>query len=151
VGDGMSIGRTWDAFTATVYKWDRRITPVQKRLVSPPPRTLGRNTDDPRAVVYYIGTEAREIVKIGTTINLVQRVRLLESSSGQRLRIWAFEPGSYTLEAYRHCQFSDDQLGNEWFELSRDLADHIAKVARNYGIVDHTLQYTAGGGCHPLV
>jgi len=82
-------------------------------------------------VVYYIGVEGDDHVKIGTTKNLAARLRSLSTAraDGDRLTVLATEPGTYDLEQRRHAQFADTRAHGEWFKLSPALQDHIDRLA----------------------
>jgi hypothetical protein len=72
-------------------------------------------------LVYYIRFCCR--IKIGTTTNLIERLRVLPHD-----RVLATEPGDHRLEKLRHSQFSDWCLGGEWFKMAPALISHIRAV-----------------------
>jgi hypothetical protein len=86
-------------------------------------------------VVYYIELE-RDIIKIGTSTNLAQRIRkhgfsLLRNEG----RLLAVEFGSRELEHQRHEQFSDVRIGKtELFHVSPALRDHVMALRTELGI-----------------
>lgn len=101
-----------------------------------PPRVLDR----PYGVVYYaqvyepwIGfaetiygiPDARKqtYVKIGTTINLAQRIVAVNG------RLLVTEPGRHYLERKRHALFPSQRLGShEIFVVNDDIRDHISDL-----------------------
>ncbi|WP_227979963.1 GIY-YIG nuclease family protein [Nocardia spumae] len=74
-------------------------------------------------VVYYIRFGDR--VKIGTTTNLAKRLPFIPHDE-----VMATEPGGIYVERQRHKQFQHLRAkvghGREWFQLTPELADHIA-------------------------
>jgi hypothetical protein len=76
-------------------------------------------------VVYYV--RFGDQVKIGTTVNLGKRLKNLPHDE-----VMATEPGAGRLERQRHKQFGHlrVQKGShrEWFQLTPELAEHIAAV-----------------------
>lgn len=74
------------------------------------------------AVVYYIRLTG-DRVKIGTTRNLMRRMKDFRAKAPDLL---AIESGGYNLEAYRHHQFEHLRIGREEeFRMEQDLVDHI--------------------------
>jgi ribosomal protein L37AE/L43A len=83
-----------------------------------------------QSVVYYV-REAPEIIKIGTTINLINRLSALRVDHDALL---ATEPGGRSLEQMRHKQFAHVSLGKwERFRSEPDLLDHIAMLRKHFG------------------
>lgn len=83
---------------------------------------------DQDAVVYVIGERAAGVVKIGTTSNLRVRLKQLQTSSPQELRVlWSFG-GDWRLEAHLHQRFADRQLKGEWFDFKDE--DPTVAVSR---------------------
>jgi hypothetical protein len=78
--------------------------------------------------VYYLEFGRR--VKIGTTTNLRSRLKAIPHD-----RLLAVERGSYDVERQRHRQFAKDRVATqrEWFDISRELVDHINDVRRKNG------------------
>lgn len=82
-----------------------------------PAEAVSLPTPGQAAVVYVIGSEARGVVKIGTTSSLGARLRQLQTGSPQLLRVlWSFG-GDSRLEAYLHERFADRQMVGEWFDF----------------------------------
>ena len=83
-----------------------------------------------QSVVYYV-RESPEIIKIGTTINLINRLSALRVDHDALL---ATEPGGRSLEQMRHKQFAHVSLGKwERFRSEPDLLDHIAMLRKHFG------------------
>ena len=82
-------------------------------------------------IVYYLKTDD-EHVKIGTTADIVERLRKLKADWSDVL---AFELGSYDLEAERHRQFSHIRVdGCERFRLKPELVQHITDRRAALGV-----------------
>ncbi|WP_338182903.1 GIY-YIG nuclease family protein [Jatrophihabitans sp.] len=98
-----------------------RATLMAQQEAAPSPR-LPDNA--PRSsVVYYVQLDA--IVKIGTTIDLAQRLRAYPPHA----RLLVTEPGGYTLERKRLRQFNEYlRAGHEWFDPGPRLREHIEKL-----------------------
>lgn len=77
--------------------------------------------------VYYV--RLGDHIKIGTTNDLAKRLRSLYADHDPDLLL-AVEPGGYSVEQYRHAQFSDERVwsNRELFNPSRRLLDHIADL-----------------------
>jgi hypothetical protein len=73
------------------------------------------------SVVYYV--QVGDLIKIGTTTNLVARVNAYPPGSV----LLATEPGDVDLERQRHQQFADCLAArNEWFTPTKRLMEFIA-------------------------
>ena len=79
-------------------------------------------------IVYYVKLPG-DMIKIGTTSNLAQRLRSLRVDSDAVL---ATEPGDRQLEAMRHAQFKSCRIGTrENFKPTEELLSHIDMIARH--------------------
>lgn len=76
-------------------------------------------------VVYYV--RLGQLVKIGTTTRIVHRCESLGVQG-----VLAVEAGDSVKEHGRHREFAHLRKTGEWFELSPDLADHIARVRADF-------------------
>ena len=75
--------------------------------------------------VYYLMV-GPSTVKIGTTVNLAQRIKQLRTDLQY---VVALEPGSHTLETQRHREFAVERIGRrENFRLSDRLKAHIESL-----------------------
>jgi hypothetical protein len=92
------------------------------------PEKRAPNGDAIGGVVYYF--RRGKYVKIGTTINLKQRMRELVPD-----QVLAVEPGSYKLERQLHTRFRRDKCPSlrEYFLLSSELQAHIDGVIEKHG------------------
>jgi hypothetical protein len=90
-------------------------------------------------VVYYIGNPDTQLVKIGTTSDLRQRMYDL-TYRRPNLLLLATEPGTYPLETKRKRQFkmlNEPMVSGEteWFRKAPLLMEHIGKIRIEYGIL----------------
>jgi hypothetical protein len=81
-------------------------------------------------VIYFMQAGGTELIKIGTTIRLSQRLRQIESAIGCACRVLGVMDGSYAEEGELHRKFSHLWLESEWFEPTDELIRFIASVAR---------------------
>lgn len=91
------------------------------------------------SVVYYLGDPESQLVKIGTSTRLKQRVSDLRKFR-PRLILLATEPGTYPLETRRHRQFSalSEALPTgetEWFRKAPLLMRFVGEIRLEYGIL----------------
>jgi hypothetical protein len=72
------------------------------------------------------------VLKIGTTIDLPSRIRVMRSQM-QALDAWgiAWEPGGVEVERARHRQFQRYRLAGEWFWWLGDLDDWTYALMRD--------------------
>jgi hypothetical protein len=91
------------------------------------PDPIGRNPMT-TSVVYYVSVNGQ--VKIGTTINLRQRMQTFCLPTSALL---AIEPGGREVEQRRHKQFSHLRVERELFEPSPQLAAHINAAREMFG------------------
>ncbi len=78
-------------------------------------------THDTPSVVYFL-RRSDGAVKIGTTTNLVSRVKALETACGP-LAVLHVEPGGYELERAYHRRFDAERVHGEWFACAGCDAD----------------------------
>ncbi|MAM53554.1 GIY-YIG nuclease family protein [Microbacterium sp. UBA3394] len=93
------------------------------------PGTETRSCPWPRpSWVYYLRFADR--VKIGTTVDLIKRLRTLPHDE-----VLAVEPGSYELERERHAQFEHLRIiaRREWFSLDNSLTELTADIRAHHG------------------
>lgn len=93
---------------------------ISLRALEASPAREKQPAPDDRGVIYYV--QFGDLIKIGTTTNLSQRL----SALGPVLLL-VTEPGSYELESLRHQQFAACRTSKrgEWFKPSPDLLSHI--------------------------
>ncbi|MGW0285571.1 GIY-YIG nuclease family protein [Streptomyces sp. NPDC004596] len=95
------------------------------------------------AEVYVIGTPGNSLVKIGTSTNLGQRLKSLQSGYPLRLEILWHRRGGWNLEQYLHEQFADLRQEGEWFDFGdQSPVDAVSKaVAAKYPEDPHGLAH----------
>lgn len=77
--------------------------------------------------VYYL--QVGELIKIGYTADLYQRLASYPPNS----KLLATHPGTLKVERQMHHKFLHRlSSGREWFAPADDLAEHIAKVKRDF-------------------
>lgn len=93
------------------------------------------------AFVYYLDLYGTAI-KIGTSTNVLQRIKSLRRST---IHLLALEPGGYAVEKMRHRQFSRErhESGLEDFSRSPRLLAHIERLTAKHGSPLQVLE-TAG-------
>lgn len=79
--------------------------------------------EDPTSVVYFVRVGDR--IKIGTTVNLKNRLRALTLSEKN---VAATQPGSRHEEADLHWRFRHLRLEGEWFRAAPELLEYIATM-----------------------
>ena len=82
------------------------------------------------AIVYFIRCKVTGRVKIGTTLNLQQRLSALRGSSPTELEVIGFVDSSDWPEKDLHGRFREHRLHGEWFEG----VDQILGFARRQSI-----------------
>lgn len=78
------------------------------------------------SVVYYM--KFGQTVKIGFSTNLPLRVSALKPEA-----VVAIEPGKHGDEHGQHVRFAEKRLHGEFFQLDRELIDHINMLRDMYG------------------
>lgn len=86
--------------------------------------------------VYY--ARIGRSIKIGYANNVKSRM----SSYPPETELLAVEPGSFELEAHRLSEFADALTwGNEWFEPSKSLMNHIGDLRRIHGAPEPGMEH----------
>nr|WP_181407824.1 GIY-YIG nuclease family protein [Streptomyces coelicolor] len=82
----------------------------------------------PSEVVYLLGAEGLDLVKIGTTTDVERRVRTMQTGLPLTLSVlWTCE-GGRALEGALHQEFREHNRRGEWFDLT-SLGDPVAVVS----------------------
>lgn len=87
--------------------------------------TEGEPSANHPPLVYYM--RMSDLVKIGTTTSIGQRVRALNPQG-----VMAVEPGGHDEERRRHREFASLRGHGEWFRLDARLGAHIAELRRHF-------------------
>lgn len=77
-------------------------------------------------MIYFVVEEDNySMVKIGTTVNLKQRLRDLQTGNPRELKIVAVIDGDSTVESLLKYRFKDYCINREWFRLDGELLQFI--------------------------
>lgn len=77
-------------------------------------------------MIYFIGNSQFNIVKIGVTKNLTNRLYSYNTHFPFDLEVLlVIEEGNYKLEKFLHNKFKSSHLKNEWYNLSQDILNFI--------------------------
>lgn len=87
-------------------------------------------------MIYFIRDEDDGLIKIGTTVRLVERLKQLCNEVGGNLRVLAVMDGTYPEESDLHRRFAHLRVGDsvlcEWFEPGSDLVGFIVEEDREW-------------------
>lgn len=78
--------------------------------------------------VYFIAADEARMVKIGVAGDPWKRLSKVQSDTPQTVRIAALEAGDLSRERELHEQFSALRVRGEWFSLTGELSEYIAKL-----------------------
>jgi Meiotically Up-regulated Gene 113 (MUG113) protein len=78
-------------------------------------------------VVYFIQGDHSKLVKIGKTVNIVQRLNVLRGAGPDQLTVLAVIPNENDDHKY-HERFADAWSHGEWFHPSPDLLAFIGRI-----------------------
>lgn len=78
--------------------------------------------------LYFIGSDDGPI-KIGATVNLERRLRVLQAASPHKLKILCKVAGGAGSEGFYHRQFARHRLHGEWFAPHPDILAEIERLA----------------------
>lgn len=76
-------------------------------------------------VVYYL--RFGDLVKIGTTVKIGQRIRAITNEG-----LMAVEFGDHRTERLRHFQYAHLRRIGEWFELGPEIGSHIVDLRQRF-------------------
>ncbi|WP_432029851.1 GIY-YIG nuclease family protein [Streptomyces sp. 1222.5] len=103
-------------------------------MVSPSARSELPNTaattdqEEPAEVVYLVGAEGLDLVKIGTTTDVDRRVRAMQTGLPLTLSVLWTCQGGRPLEKALHQEFQEHNRRGEWFDLT-SIGDPVAVVS----------------------
>ena len=86
--------------------------------------------------IYFIVADGLDMVKIGCSSWVENRMEALSHWSPVPLRIAASAPGDHKLEAFIHRRFADDRSHKEWFRLSPALRNLIECLNDGANLMD---------------
>jgi len=81
-------------------------------------------------MIYFIRSY-NEYIKIGTSINVDDRLKDLQTASPKNLKVQAVLEGSYTTESGLHELFEKSRVRGEWFKYTEEIKWFIRAVQMN--------------------
>jgi hypothetical protein len=93
-----------------------------------------RNSIDNGSVVYFIGSEDIEYVKIGTTSDISKRLGGIQTGMPFDLRVLFTFPGGRTEERMAHDAFAEFVKRGEWFIVRGKLKEYIRYMMNDSNI-----------------
>ena len=109
-----------------ILRWQERTRGASKYPAPLDAEHLG----EPVGTIYFIRAGDTDKVKIGyTQFEPEERLRRLQAGSSERLVLLATMDGTLREERALHRQFKVDNVGGEWFILSRELETFISERA----------------------
>lgn len=82
--------------------------------------------DTARPSVYFV--RGGDLVKIGFSANVTQRLGDLRIGSPVKLELWHVCAGGRDLERALHERFAKDRSHGEWFRVSDEIADFVSRA-----------------------
>ena len=76
-------------------------------------------------IVYFLHNPITNLIKIGCTSNLQQRIKQLESAGGVELIVLGIREGGLLEEQKIHLKFQKLRVNSEWFKYSGKILDFI--------------------------
>ncbi|HFH3763250.1 GIY-YIG nuclease family protein [Pseudomonas aeruginosa] len=86
-----------------------------------------------RRMVYFI-RNSRGSIKIGSSMNVEDRLHHLETGAGERLELIASVPGSFGAERELHARFTGLREHGEWFSPGEELLEYINQLQLTFGL-----------------
>lgn len=132
--------RKFDIYTYNGICWENKNgnrldikTRISKILIQKPsqkPRMARGHIDRINGCVYFLYSPNDNLVKIGKTTNLKERIKSHKTSlPNAKLLGYINTQTPYDLEADLHDRFSGDCVKGEWFEYSKEIRDYIERKA----------------------
>lgn len=84
--------------------------------------------------VYFARAEHTRLIKIGTSLNVRERMKALCTANSERITVLAMCPGHTNLEAWYHSKFSAERSHGEWFKPSRRLRANVELIRATFGV-----------------
>lgn len=85
-------------------------------------------------MIYFIGNERGQI-KIGYSVRPFDRLKNLQTSSPDKLKILALMPGDKDKERALHLKYAEYHIQGEWFGANKELTLEINVLKSCYKIV----------------
>lgn len=91
------------------------------------------------SVVYYVQRVSDDLIKIGTSRNVTNRLITIRREFGE-LRLLATHGGSHRQESTLHGRFADLRVTprGEWFRPGLDLLEHIVEIRGEHEVAEAT-------------
>jgi len=127
----------WDAY------WKKRNEEEKAKKITDElkknniPKFTGRLPKDstPKGYIYFVQGEFGGGIKIGYSKAPESRLKQLQTSYPDTLKILVLVPGSNKLEKDYHKEFENIKLNGEWFKPEKELLDVIEKLKVKYNQV----------------
>jgi hypothetical protein len=113
--------------TLDFYKWPSVREPMTDARAAAYLHAVA-DKDDTFAKCYFIGGETGP-VKIGYSVDVQSRFRVIQLCCPTPLRVMAVCEGGEAREAAYHTQFSAHRLHGEWFSRAPDIFAEIARLS----------------------
>lgn len=85
----------------------------------------------PAGSVYFVQRKGTDEVKIGFTIDMQRRLINFRSATTEDFSVILTIPGTLALEQYFHTKFKARRIAREWFRLSGEIEEFIARRQHN--------------------
>lgn len=87
-------------------------------------------TRDPtEGFVYFVADKQRGVVKIGFSVEPMDRMATLQIGSPNKLEMLAAVKGTIQTERQFHRRFAQHRVNGEWFRLTGDLATFVESIS----------------------
>lgn len=84
-------------------------------------------------MIYFVSAGS-QFIKIGTSFNLNERVKGLQTANPKRLKIKAVLEGGFKTESELHNMFAKAKTRGEWFKSTEELKWFIRAIQENPNI-----------------
>lgn len=78
--------------------------------------------------IYFIQSENNDLIKIGFTVDLNRRIKMLQNMSPVKLKLLGSQKGSINDERKLHKRFKKYRSHGEWFEPKKIIINYINKL-----------------------
>jgi len=90
------------------------------------------------AAVYFAQADSTRLIKIGTSLNVRERMKALGTANSERINLRALCPGHTNTESWFHAKFASDRSHGEWFRPSRRLRANVKVLHATFGLPEWT-------------
>lgn len=113
-----------DCSTPPRANFSRRIEPVSRIIYG-----MGQHRPATEGWVYFIAAEGLDVIKIGFTTNMSQRMSDIQGHSPAKLRVIKQVKTTYKTEQTLLALFDEYRLHGEWFTAAPELLAFISKLS----------------------